>query len=279
MMDESLDQAIDRVQYAISNEIDRRLIFVLGSGVSIPEIPSTEEMIAYFEAEVGAFSPDFRRQLAALDPPERYRTAALQAKQRRGDRGLAAAVRKAVLNAYRGGPNPSGDVIDSDWTLSSAQAALAKVVGHIPTQQLGPIFTTNFDPLTEVALRTKGLAVTAVATPATVAFPIDQIYGSLPIVHLHGYWQDSATLSTVAHLEKERQGVEEMLHAQFRNALVVVLGYGGWNDSFYRAFTRALRDGRFAALDAELVWASPLAGTHTRGVQRTSRPARGRRRS
>lgn len=251
--EEDLEHAVDRLAFAILHEPDKRLVFVIGSGLSLPSVPGTAAMLDYFSREAGGFSKDLWADLRKRDPGTAYRSAARQLKQRRGDRGLASAIARAVLEAYQGQTPDSGDPVDDFWTLPESQRELAALIASIPAQQRGPVYTTNFDPLTEVALRREGIAVTAVAASANAPLPVDQIFDSLPVVHLHGYWQKSATLSTVAQLEHPRPGVEEMLHTQFRNALVVVLGYGGWNDSFSRAITKAVGDGRLAALETELL--------------------------
>lgn len=249
------DEAVDRLQYAIMNEPERRIVFVTGAGVSLPAIPSTEEMLAYFEAELDGISPDLKKQLAREQSPVAYQMLAKQLRQRRGEAGLARAIRKAVLSAAPDFDGPPGtNPLDNDWLLAPAQIALAKLVIAIPEQQRGPIFTTNFDPQTEVALRLRGIAVTPMATPSNSAFPVEQIFDTLPVIHLHGFWVNSATLSTVAQLERQRPGIEEMLHGQFSNALIVVVGYGGWDDSFTRSVVRLVDDGRLAALNSELLW-------------------------
>lgn len=256
-MSVGLEQAVDRIQYAVDHEPDRRLVFVTGSGLSLPAIPSTEGMVDYFLAEIGSSTVEFDK---STSPATQYQLAANELRQRRGETGLARAVRKAVLSAYNR-PIQSLDRLRSldelevsGWRVPDSQRKFAQFLRSVPRHRLGPIFTLNFDPLTEVALADSRLSPTSIAVPATQAINLEGIHNALPVVHIHGYWLSSATLSTSEQLKFKRPKIEEMLRQQMQDSLVIVLGVGGWEDSFLRALRTLLDDGSLSMLRAEVLW-------------------------
>lgn len=257
-MSGDIEQAIDRLTHAIRSEEDRKIVFLTGSGISVPSVPSTEGMVSLFVEELGHFGSSLRPKLTDLPSTSQYQIAALELKQRRGDRGLAAAIRKGVLQAVKASTVTeaidTGSLQAEDWEIPPAQRLLGELISKIPPQQLGGIITTNFDSLTEVACGIHNVNVVSLAVPGSAAFPIEGVFGALPVVHLHGFWAKSATLSTAAQLQAERPQIEGMITRLLDKSVLVVLGYGGWDDSFTRSLTRMVRDGRLASLDTEILW-------------------------
>lgn len=253
-----LEQAVDRIVHLIRHEEDRKVVFLTGSGISLPVVPSASELVDLFLAEMGPSGAQVRARIASYSASDRYQEAAEELKQRRGERSLSAAVRKAVLRAID--PSRAAELSDpesithSDWILSPAQERLGKLAAKIPRQQLGAIVTTNFDPLTEAALERNNVRTATLATPGNQALPMDSVYGSLPVVHLHGYWASTATLSTSMHLNTERPQIERMITRLLDNAALIVIGYGGWEDSFTRTLVRMLGDGYMSSLESEIIW-------------------------
>lgn len=254
-----LEQAIDRLSYAVLNEESRKVVFLTGSGISSPQVPGTQAMVDVFLEQLSAMTAEsLRKKVAGRPPSEQYTTVAEELQRRRGDIGLASAIGKGVARALKESSRSSAlnmdTVTDSDWNLPEAQNLLGKLVSKIPPQQVGAVITTNFDSLTEVAFRLHGIAATPLAVPGSTAFPIDAVCGPLPIVHLHGYWGNSATLSTAVQLDTERPNIERMITHLLDGAMLVVLGYGGWNDSFTRALIQMVRDGHTTSLKTEIMW-------------------------
>lgn len=253
-----LESAIDRIQHAVAREKDRRVAFVTGSGLSLGSVPSTRDMIQFFLDEFAKVPADLQN-LSQLSNQDAYLKAAHALRQRRGDRGLAKAIQTAVLGAHLE-PEPnleqgSAELLNpARWTIPSAQDSLAHLIRLIPSHRRGPVFTTNFDPLTEVAARRYGVDVAPVATDSLKAFNLESIVGPVPIVHLHGYWLQSSTLSTSEQLSLERPDIENLIKLHLANSLVVVVGYGGWEDAFTRALKDYLVSGRLGALQAEILW-------------------------
>lgn len=253
-----LERAVDRIIYAVTDEPTRRISFLIGAGVSQPSVPTTAEMTEIFCRSIGAYCSQLRESIRHLDVSTAYQTAAHELRQRRGESALAKAVQQGVLRARLNESESVGldDLEDSGWKLPPAHDFLGKLISLIPTQQRGPIFTTNFDPLAEVALRKHGVSNATLATPSSVSIPLDSVFGSLPIVHLHGYWVKSATLSTIDQLNRMRPGVEETLQRHLAQSIMVVVGYSGWEDSFTRALSHVINDGRWSAMEGELLWMS-----------------------
>lgn len=253
-----LEQAVDRLAFTIQEEQDRRVIFLTGSGISLPGVPSTSEMVEYFLDELGDSAKFFRTTLSTMSAQDQYQACSLELKQRRGERRLAAAIRKGVLRAAQPHVDPATFGADAgrpeNWNLPEAQNLLGLLCSRIPAQQLAGVVTTNFDPLTEVAFTKHNVHTTTVATPGNTAFNIESLYGTLPVIHLHGYWESTATLSTAVHLNSERPQIEKMITRLLDNAVLVVIGYGGWEDSFTRALLSMLEQGYMSSLQTEILW-------------------------
>lgn len=221
-MTHDTEQAIDRIVHLISNEEDRKVVFLTGSGISRPVVASTEQLTDLFLEELGPSSGQVRTRISSYSISDKYQAAAQELKQRRGERSLSAAVKKAVLKALdedrRDEIKDLEHISPNDWNLPPAQRLLGELAAKIPRQQLGAVITTNFDPLTEAAFERNDVRNATLATPGNQAFPIDSVYGVVPIVHLHGYWVSTATLSTSMHLNNERPQIERMIwRSQFKN--------------------------------------------------------------
>lgn len=259
-MTEDLERAIDRVSYLIEAEEDRKITFLTGAGISIPNMPSTAEFVEIFLGELGKSSNSIRQSILSMDEGESYRHVASELKQRRGERGLAAAVRKGVLSALSSelinSASDTDKITYKDWNLPPSQKLFGELISGVPRQQLSAIFTTNFDPLTEASLEAQGVERVTLSTIATDTIDLDAVIGHLPVVHLHGFWEKSATLSTALHLNAERSGVERMINRVLQKSVLIVIGYAGWNDSFMRALSRTVEAGNMANLDAEVLWLS-----------------------
>lgn len=227
-----LEYAIDRLSHVVAVEETRKVVFLTGSAMSTPQIPGTQEMVSLF---LDTLSPEvaknIRSTFTGLSAPEQYLKAAFEVQRRRGDYGLASAigtgVRRALKTNYMSMESDTNTIPDTAWNLPPAQRLLGELFHKIPPQQAGAVITTNFDSLTEISFRRNNVPATPLAVPGTMAFPIDAICGPLPIVHLHGLWEKTATLSTAIQLDKERPQIERMITRLLDNAILVVVGYGG----------------------------------------------------
>lgn len=248
----TLDDLAERLSSAIVHEPDRRIIWVTGSGLSAPIVPSTSQMIDFFRAALGEPEPTSG---VAVSSPDEYRRLASRLKLRKGASALSAVVRDAVLRAFNG--DVGHDLPDPDhpgWNVPPQQIALAKIVGLIPEYRRGPIITTNFDTLTEAALCRAGIEASALSAAGLSPVGFEVPVGVLPVVHIHGVWNKGLTLSTDSELQFDREVLESQIASIFENSLVICVGYGGWEDSFTRSLASFLQSSRMNLADSELLW-------------------------
>ena len=117
------------------------------------------------------------------------------------------------------------------WTLPPGQAALGRILHGLPATSRGPVLTTNFDPLTEIAVRRSGGNPSMFINADDTSFLANLRVQNNPFVlHLHGYWRDSTTLSTPEQLELRRPVLEASLKYVLERYTLVVVGYSGWSD-------------------------------------------------
>jgi hypothetical protein len=132
-----------------------------------------------------------------------------------------------------------------------------KCLGHVLTEFHesfgGEVITTNFDPLIEVSInRASGKAW---AKPLPGDAPSDwppKPEDGCHVLHIHGYWSGVDTLNTRGALENERPNLDRELGKILRKRVLVVIGYGGWDDAFTRALSYANQDPR---AQTNILWA------------------------
>lgn len=136
---------------------------------------------------------------------------------------------------------------------SAAHQAIARLVvsGHIRV-----ILTTNFDRLTEKALEDVGISPTVIST-------VDQIAGSMPLVHsrvtivkLHGDYLDTRIRNTESELTSYDAGLDGLLDRVLDEYGLIVSGWSGEWDIALRAAIKRCPTRRFTTF-----WAtrSPLS--------------------
>jgi tetratricopeptide (TPR) repeat protein len=179
----------------------------------------------------------------------RYQEAFLFLQGRLGQSAANEVVRRAVLEARarlsdegQDPTNPrtaSDDELralefDSHWFLNPGIESLGKLIVQYPLQFGRYLLTTNFDPLIEVAVRAAGGSY--IRTALHSDGNLRQTEGTgCHIIHLHGYWYGSDTLHTPTQLQNARPNLKASLTSILRNKLVLVCGYGGWDDIFTEA--------------------------------------------
>ena len=242
--------AIERLASTLTEEKDRRVVWVTGSGVSVPLMPSTLEMCELFAQKLGETlnSPP-------VNPAEEYRRLAKALKLRRGPGVARRLVEEQVARACAG----SGDTqvpnhTHESWQTTPQVEAIASLIHGLPEQQRGPIITTNFDPLLEVALHRRGVPCQPMSAGSLGGINMTAGLSQLPVVHIHGLWSDAFPLNTDAELDLERPVLEEQLSAVLENAIVIAVGYGGWEDSFSRTITKFAQSNRLSLSNTELLW-------------------------
>jgi len=246
-----------------------RINLLLGSGLTAPDlerseqgVPGVAEIIKRVES-VFANTPeydDYANELknSALDA-ERYQKAMKFLLESRGQMALNKIIRDAVLDA-RTTPTIS-TIKDSGfekleeekggWFLRPGIKALGELIHEFPKIFVGPTLTSNFDPLAEIAIRKAGGQAQAVFLAGDGLF--DNVVGgdAHRVIHFHGYWHGSDTLHTPSQLSRIRPKLEGCLREHLAKGILVVIGYGGWNDVFSQTLLKIISEGR---LISDIVW-------------------------
>jgi SIR2-like domain len=122
------------------------------------------------------------------------------------------------------------------WSIPAGLASFGKLAAQFGRRFGETVLTTNFDPLIGVAIRQAGGHYFRVCV--TTDGDIRASGGSVSrVVHLHGYFHNSETLHTQSHLSMRRPHLEDSLKMLLLNKTIVVMGYGGWDDSLMRALS------------------------------------------
>jgi hypothetical protein len=247
-----------------------RLVSIVGSGMSLGGMPSTEILADAFLNEIGEHSFESLRKRLAVDstPSQRYQLAAQMVGRQRGDSALNSVIRKLVLDACIDSDRAISDYTSADlrvlvregrWKIPSAHRDFARFYAELPAAAQGPIITTNFDPFIEIALREVG--VTADPHPIVFDDPPGMAAirnaSAVPVIHIHGYFAESWSLNSILQLSAERPRLEEFLTQTMIGATVLVSGYGGWEDALMRVLER--HAAHQTLLNAEVVWAAHTA--------------------
>lgn len=258
----------ERLQYLASGE-HGPIVFVIGSGLSRGAIPDVSQMTERFLGTLSASTQDrLSARWASDSTPSaaRYQDAAAAVGAQRGDKALSATIRTAVWEAYEGDAAPSVEALTASqirahlvpdrWRLPKAQRDLAAYIAHLPADVARVIITTNFDPLTELALQEQGLLAHAIPVPYDDPPTLPSLENSptLPVLHIHGYFSDAWSQNSIQHIRGARPALEDVIGQLVTGATVVILGYGGWEDSFMRVLERHVR--ARSIFNAEIIWCS-----------------------
>ncbi|TAK22884.1 MAG: CHAT domain-containing protein [Chloroflexota bacterium] len=232
----------------------RPIALLVGSALSrSPDgrrgVPGVDAMVDLVHAE--ASTPALRQRLDRLLDgklgTERYQIAMGWLSATRGPQGVRRVVASAVARARRlpfAGP-PEQETSDGDpaeWEIPTACQQLARFVVS-GAGRVGPVLTTNFDPLVSLAIRAAGgqLKRTVLAADGRLPSPVEAEDGVHDVVHLHGYWR-ADTLHTPAQLATSRPHLTAALRRLLDDHALLVVGYGGWDDVFATALSQLMMD-------------------------------------
>ncbi|WP_328978015.1 SIR2 family protein [Streptomyces canus] len=262
-----------RIRRLIQDE-DRSLITVFGSGISNAVLPDVNELTRLFREELPKSSrPDFDERVGSIaGTPLAYQNAASIVTLRAGEPAVMRAIRHAVLKACKDIPlEEVPDLISSEskcrqlsetgnWNVPPGYQKFADFLATLNGSVRGPIITTNFDPLIEIALRNAKIDAAPVPVTTNMTPNMEQLgeYTGLPVLHIHGYWTSKATSNTAARLTKERPALDGLLRALLKSSVVLVIGYSGWSDGFMKSLRVRILD-EADLLDTEVLWAANSA--------------------
>jgi tetratricopeptide (TPR) repeat protein len=250
----------------LSTGIRRRnqeVVFLVGSPFSAPThsgapgVPGVGGVIDLIRREFEDDSAQAAALESALGSSNPYQSGFVFLQGRRGQLTANEIVRKAVASARTGtapilemGPSSYAAIDDAcrqmefdngGWALSPATEALGKLATSYSAHFGRSLLTTNFDPLIEVSIERAGGSY--FRTMLHADGNLSQTEGSgCHVIHLHGYWYGSDTLHTARQLGQARPRLRASLASLLRDKLVVVCGYGGWDDAFTEALMDVVRD-------------------------------------
>ena len=249
-----LDDKVLIERLAASVGGSRPVVFLIGSGATMPRrggrgVPSSREIIKLIRTHL---------RPGTLKDDASYQEAFETLIQRRGQDFANLVIRDAVFGACRAQADSLDDrslsKLEADWDLweiPEGLAALAALAAHHPASFGRTVLTTNFDPLLEVAFARAGVSwhSTALHSDGSLLY----LRGSgIGIVHLHGYWWGSDTLHTTRQVTVARPQLAASLRRLLADSLLVVIGYGGWEDVFTTELCDAVA-GNDVSID--LLWA------------------------
>jgi hypothetical protein len=231
---------------------DRVVAFLIGSPASVDVdggVPGVAAMVEMVRDEVGTVAgyrlDAFDQELRGHTGAEAYQRAMRWLQGNVGQPAVNRVVQRATLKAcldpkplIRGGL--TGDGEPYQWHLPQATRSLVDLVRSGDSRFLGPILTTNFDPLLSLAVRATGGHPTRSILDSDGVLPRDAEADPefTRIIHLHGYWRGSDTLHTPVQLGTTRPRLKASLRSLLRSHSLIVVAYGGWDD----VFTAALAD-------------------------------------
>lgn len=243
----------------------RPVAFLVGSPLSLKDgtgVPGIMTMLDFVRAEIrerAAFALEqFESALSGKDGADAYQAAMKWLGVNAGQDAVNEVIAKAVLQARKptAGECPAGsDGQPDDWNIPAGTTALAELVTRGGDRFLGPILTTNFDPLISLGIRKSGGRASrrVLTADGTLAGSAEDEPGVCSVIHLHGFWRDSDTLHTQAQLTASRPrlkaSLQRLLVAQRRT--LIVAAYGGWDDVFTQALAELMNDEQ-AQLD--VIW-------------------------
>lgn len=255
----------------VAEEADRRLITVFGSGISNAVLPGVPELTQIFREHVPTRGrARFDETIAPItDPGLKYQNAAALLTKLAGEPHVMRAIRTAVLRACRDVAKEDVAEVARDeeqcreyvksgsWEIPLGYQRFAQFFAALSGRVRGPIITTNFDPLIEIALREAGVDATPFPVPTDAAPTPDQLRETIsqPVLHIHGFWTGPATSNAPSRITADRPQLDRVLQELMRNSVVLVVGYSGWLDGFMKSLrSRVLNEADL--LQAEVLWAA-----------------------
>lgn len=233
--------------------------FSLDRGLGVPGVGPFLDIVRQRVAKSGdAVREAFERELTGASAQDQYQRAMGFVYRTLGADAVADIVREGVLRARKPGATPLDPATEfdgrpDDWELTRGQLGLARVIDSAPTLFPGPVFTTNFDPLIELALRKHnfGAKTDSIHLDGSIDSPVKSSMTEIDVFHLHGFWRQTATLHMPQQLEGERTKLLGSLQRHLNKTHLVVMAYGGWDDIFTTAIANCLNDAGFSG---EVSW-------------------------
>ena len=143
----------------------RPVAFLVGSplslkdGVGVPAVTGVLELVrAEIQSRVAFALPNYDSVMLGKTGGDAYQEAMRWVGSKCGQDALNSVIQKAVLKARKAkAPElPTGDGNPDDWDIPAGTEGLGKLIARGGERVLGPVLTTNFDPLISLAIRQAG---------------------------------------------------------------------------------------------------------------------------
>lgn len=241
----------------------RPVAILVGSPLSLKDgvgVPGVTEILDFVRDEIrgrAAFSlPNFETELSGKMGGDAYQAAMKWLGSKMGQDPINDVIKTAVLKARKAGvgePPTGADGLPDEWNIPVGTASLGEMVAGGNERFLGPVLTTNFDPLISLAIRGAGgrSGRRVLTADGTLAGAAEDVPGICTVVHLHGFWRDSDTLHTQAQLTNPRLKLTKSLQRLLQRRTLIVAAYGGWDDVFTQSLVELMNDEQ-APLD--VIW-------------------------
>lgn len=239
-------------------------VFLFGSALTKPHktfphgVPDTEGMVQlvqqhvqkYVQPNLPEVAQDFTTELKQRqDWTEKYQFAFSFLSSTAGQNTVNSLIRLAVAKAHTTFSKATCSESDckqleqnyNDWHISPWLTALGQLLSKPPKNFKRQVFTTNFDPLIELAVHKAGGTTFHTTLDKEGTYLGHDGFGC-HVVYLHGRWSKGDTLHTLGQLAQPRAHLTASLKQLFKEVTVVVLGYSGWNDVFQQAFMSVIND-------------------------------------
>jgi len=256
----SLEMLLVRLSSIIKKE--RKINVLVGSGLTVANLSNSERGVSSITEIVNDIENIFiqndavallkERMKVEFSEFDKYQTAMQTLLSCFGQDELNNVIVKAVLNAMVNNPVITSDKSEIDhtileknpqnWFLRNGVDALGEMFVDFKEIFSGPILTSNFDPLLEISIRKHNGVPNSICIVNDGKF-LNQISDSNSVVHFHGFWHGSDTLHTSDQLKRQRPQLKGDLKKVLNNSVLIVTGYGGWNDVFTNTLVDLINEG------------------------------------
>nr|WP_228779281.1 SIR2 family protein [Methylobacter sp. BlB1] len=244
---------------------NREVVFLVGSALTAPQkkrekgVPGAYEIVSQVKGHLKGIGADSLEKALANGSGNSYQIAFSELNKLSGqdicnkivqDAVLKARLKRKPVKTYEEHYLRSLEADVDCWHLTPGVWALGVILAKYNHRIGGTVLTTNFDPLIEIAIKKQGGDYFS-----TTLHGDGNIYannGTVPhVIHLHGYWIGGDTLHSPAQLTSHRPLLANSLRHLLKGKLLVVIGYGGWQDVFTKTLIEILKDDYFYP---EIAW-------------------------
>lgn len=214
-------------------EENKPITFVLGSaisrktnGIGIADVNEITGIVKKIITDKGLY-PDFKEFIAENDLTEEYKSLFEYISSLYGQVEVNEIIKSIVISNID--PHTGKHLIPqpvNDFTLAVSRN----------DYRVANIITTNFDTLLEESFKERGINTNSFSLVSDSHLS-EGHNEELNIFHIHGSWEKNDSMHSHSQLDVKREKLEGSLHELFLNTSVVIMAYGGWEDSFTRTLS------------------------------------------